>query len=94
MKIIFFSKSFISLLLLFSVIACENKNKSPIIHENKVKRHGHSQIHKNNKIFVIAGLTKKLPLNSIEISIKIGFKLVIIEYIEFTYVNISRKNRI
>ncbi|MBE17355.1 MAG: hypothetical protein CMH79_01210 [Nitrospinae bacterium] len=67
MKIIFFSKSFISLLLLFSVIACENKNKSPIIHENKVKRHGHSQIYKNNKIFVIAGLTKKLPLNSIEI---------------------------
>tara|TARA_A100001037_G_scaffold304506_1_gene341505 strand:+ start:27565 stop:28686 length:1122 start_codon:yes stop_codon:yes gene_type:complete len=67
MKIILFGKSFIYLLLLFFVISCENKSKSSIIHENKIPRHGHTQIYKNNKIFIIAGLTKKLPLNSIEI---------------------------
>ena len=67
MKINFLIKSSISILLLFSIIACENKSKSTIIYENKVPRHGHTQIYKNNRIFLIAGLTKKSPLNSIEI---------------------------
>ncbi len=67
MKTNFLIKSSICILLLFSIIACENKSKNTMIYENKVPRHGHTQIYKNNRIFIIAGLTKKSPLNSIEI---------------------------
>ena len=67
MKINFLVKSSIFVLILFSIIACENKSKSTTTYKNKVPRHGHTQIHKNNRIYLIAGLTKKSPLNSIEI---------------------------
>ena len=48
MKINFLVKSSIFVLILFSIIACENKSKSTITYKNKVPRHGHTQIHKNN----------------------------------------------
>ena len=67
MKIKLFKKSLISILLIFLAISCENYSKNTILYKNQVPRHGHTQIRKNNKIFIIAGLTKKLPLNSIEI---------------------------
>ncbi|MED5578748.1 MAG: kelch repeat-containing protein [Nitrospinota bacterium] len=67
MKTSFFIRILVCVLLFFSIISCENKIKSTIIHENKISRHGHTEIYGNNKIIIIAGLTKKLPINSIEI---------------------------